>query len=183
MSCSWCHASIPNDAKDICVDVGRWDYLHTRWQISYELVCSEACKKALHSSNANYVAQVEYELKHQDQIAKSYVFNKWVVSCVICRAQTSLRCQSGTSQKCLGSTKIIIMCPNCAIESQPHWEEYIKIMNDLLKNWFRAAWQSMAVHQERTYLAEAWIFPHELNHIWLSFLYPPYIILEKQPNP
>ena len=37
-------------------------------------------------------------------------------------------------QKMAWATKDIILCPNCASESQPNFEEYIKIMNDLLKN-------------------------------------------------
>ena len=70
MNCSWCNASIQNE--DISVYVGKWDYLHTRWQVSSEFVCSRLCGDALHANNESYVAQVEYELKHQSEIAKEY---------------------------------------------------------------------------------------------------------------
>ena len=70
MSCAWCYETLRN--VNITVDTGKWDYLHHRWQICTELVCSEPCRKALDASNANYVQQIEHDLKHQDEIALNY---------------------------------------------------------------------------------------------------------------
>ena len=72
MKCAWCYTNI-RESKDLYTDVGRWDYLHHRWQVSTEIVCSEPCRHALDASNTNYVQQIEHDLKHQNEIAKNYI--------------------------------------------------------------------------------------------------------------